>query len=166
MARLEAQSKILYYPTPDQVVDLIATWFKPGENARLVDPCCGTGAALRRFSDQVRTDRLNNTWGIEISYSRAEEAIANLDLVLPVSFYDVAKSDTLWSRKSVSLAFNNPPYDWSDFLFKRPGKNALHLRHEVLFVELTTPKIVTGGHQVIIVPQPILGDPSLGTGLE
>ena len=38
------------------------------------------------------------------------------------------------------------------------------LRHEVLFIEGTTPKIVPGGHQVIIVPRasweirPVLGE--------
>ena len=28
MARLEAQSKLLYYPTPPTVVELVASWFK------------------------------------------------------------------------------------------------------------------------------------------
>ena len=35
------------------------------------------------------------------------------------------------------------------------------LRHEVLFIEGVTPKIVPGGHQVIIVPRGILGDEQL-----
>ncbi|MCC6957679.1 MAG: hypothetical protein IT316_12855 [Anaerolineales bacterium] len=46
MARLEAQSKLLYYPTPPRVVELIASWFKADARARLVDPCCGKGEAL------------------------------------------------------------------------------------------------------------------------
>ena len=35
------------------------------------------------------------------------------------------------------------------------------LRHEVLFIEGMTPKIMPGGHQVIIAPRGILGDESL-----
>ena len=53
MARLEAQSKLLYYPTPNSIVDLIATWFKADHPVRLADPCCGTGEALRRFADSL-----------------------------------------------------------------------------------------------------------------
>ena len=32
MARLEAQSKLLYYPTPPAVVELIASWFSAHES--------------------------------------------------------------------------------------------------------------------------------------
>ena len=32
MARLEAQSKLLYYPTPPAVVELIASWFSAEGN--------------------------------------------------------------------------------------------------------------------------------------
>lgn len=53
MARLEAQSKLLYYPTPNEVVDLIATWFRAKQKVRLADPCCGTGEALRRLADAL-----------------------------------------------------------------------------------------------------------------
>jgi rubrerythrin len=156
MARLEAQSKLLYYPTPPAIVELISTWFTSTANTvRLVDPCCGTGAALAQLAKLITPEA--ETWGIEISYSRAEEASKILSTVLPTSFYDV-RTPTHWSDKSVSLAFNNPPYDWSQFEEMHEGKKR-RLRHEVLFIEWTTPKIALGGHHVIIVPQEILGDP-------
>ena len=50
MARLEAQSKLLYYPTPEHIVKIISTWFSAEKPVRLADPCCGTGEALRTFT--------------------------------------------------------------------------------------------------------------------
>lgn len=157
MARLEAQSKLLYYPTPPSVVELIASWFKAEGKARLVDPCCGKGQALAQFAQLVNPEA--ETWGIEISYSRAQDAKQLLDTVLATSFYDM-RPPSRWTNASVSLAFNNPPYDWSSFEEVRNGQKR-KLRHEVLFIESVTPKIVPGGHQVIIVPRGILGDKTL-----
>ncbi|MCX6068141.1 MAG: DUF6094 domain-containing protein [Chloroflexi bacterium] len=109
MARLEAQSKLLYYPTPNTMVDMIATWFAAAQPVRLADPCCGTGEALRRFADTL--DVTTETWGVELSYSRAAEAAKTLDRVLPASFYGLTASK--WSPASVGIVLNNAPYDWS-----------------------------------------------------
>jgi hypothetical protein len=165
MARLEAQSKLLYYPTPNEVVDLIATWFRADHKIRLADPCCGTGEALRRLADaignQVETRRVEivETWGIELSNSRAAQAALVLDHVLPTSFY--AMTPSKWNSASVGLLFNNPPYDWSDIIERDENGRERRIRHELLFVENATRKIVTGGHHVIIVPRGILGDEHL-----
>ncbi len=163
MARLEAQSKLMYYPTPESVVATITTHFTAPSKPRLVDPCCGKGEALAQFAKLVNADA--ETWGIEISYSRAEQAKKLLNTILTTSFYDV-RPPSRWSNGSVSLAFNNPPYDWSSFEEIRNGQKR-KLRHEILFIEGTTPKIVPGGHHIIIVPRSILGDKSLlGEGHE
>ena len=154
MARLEAQSKLLYYPTPNSVVDLIASWFKAAQPVRLADPCCGTGEALRRFADKLGMK--TETWGVELSNSRAAQAAQVLDHVLPTSFY--AMTPSRWSSASVSLVFNNPPYDLSDIVERDEKGRERRIRHELLFVENVTRKIVSGGHQVIIVPRAILGD--------
>jgi len=113
MARLEAQSKLLYYPTPNSVVDLLSTWFKVTQPVRLADPCCGTGEALRRFANGLGMQFPVETWGVELSYSRAQEAAKVLDRVLPISFYSLTTSK--WSPASVGLVWNNAPYDWSEF---------------------------------------------------
>jgi hypothetical protein len=161
MARLEAQSKLLYYPTPPSVVELTATWFTAPNKPRLVDPCCGKGEALAQFKEIVNKDA--ETWGIEISYSRVVEAKKLLDVVLPASFYEMRPASR-WTNGSVSLAFNNPPYDWSSFEEIRNGEKR-KVRHEVLFIEGTTPKIVLGGHQAIIIPRGMLGNETfLGAG--
>ena len=157
MARLEAQSKLLYYPTPNAMVDMIATWFAAAQPVRLADPCCGTGEALRRFADTLGVT--TETWGVELSYSRAAEAAKTLDRVLPASFYGLTASK--WSPASVGLVLNNAPYDWSE-IYERDPKGQLHrTRHELLFVDAATRKLVPGGHQVIIIPRGILGDQTL-----
>ncbi|MEW5869085.1 MAG: DUF6094 domain-containing protein [Chloroflexota bacterium] len=154
MARLEAQSKLLYYPTPEHIVKLIVTWFSAEKPVRLADPCCGTGDALRTFAQSLGVPA--ETWGIELSYSRARAALSILERVLPASFYHVT-----WSPNSVSLAFNNPPYDWSPMR----DEHGKAIRHERLFVIQTTGRIVPGGHHVIIVPRAMLGDESLARHL-
>ena len=108
MARLEAQAKLLYYPTDLGLVDRIATWFSVKGETRLVDPCCGKGDALARFADHFEPRPI--TWGVELSYARVEAAQKNLDVVHATSFYDMTPPGR-WGDKSVSLAFNNPPYD-------------------------------------------------------
>jgi hypothetical protein len=159
MARLEAQSKLLYYPTPNSVVELLATWFKTTQPVRLADPCCGTGEALRRFANGLGLQHKIELWGAELSYSRAAEAALTLDRVLPASFYSLTPSK--WSPASVGLVFNNPPYDWSETYARDPKGTPHRVRHELLFVEQSTRKLVPGGHQVIILPRAILGDVSL-----
>ena len=55
MARLEAQSKLLYYPTPNHVADLLGTWFKTVYPARLAGLCCGQPwetQGLRELADE------------------------------------------------------------------------------------------------------------------
>jgi Uncharacterised methyltransferase family (DUF6094) len=158
MARQEAQSKLLYYPTPLSLVELIATWLSAGQGlTRLADPCIGQGEALHTLSDRIfhggnSTGGKVETWGIELSYARAEIAATVIDTVLPTSFYQVG-----WASRSVSLVFDNPPYDWSDTVDEKGHR----LRHEVMFATKTTAKLVEGGIHVLIVPQRILADETL-----
>ena len=104
MARLESQSKLLYYPTPVSIAETLATWFSAPKHVRVADPCCGTGEALALFSKGFDAERI----GVELSYSRAQVAEKVLDKVLPTSFYTAT-----WGIQSVGLMFSNPPYDWS-----------------------------------------------------
>ncbi len=157
MARLESQSKLLYYPTPNTIAATLATWFTSPHRTRIADPCCGTGEALARFSGRFNAEQI----GIELSYSRAAQAEQVLDKVLPTSFYAAT-----WGVQSVGLMFNNPPYDWSQFSESVEGRSR-SIRHEVLFIERAKDKIAVGGHHVIIVPRCILGDSHyLGNGQE
>lgn len=88
--RLEALSKAGYYPTPPSVVERVAALVRPARSTprqavRLLDPCCGTGAALRYLADAVGGE----TYGIEIEGQRAEEARQVLDHVIHASAFAV-----------------------------------------------------------------------------
>jgi hypothetical protein len=149
MARQEAQSKLLYYPMSDEVVDLISTWLSNPQPSRIADPCVGSGEALARLKAHLGDCE---TWGVEVSYVRAEQAKRVIDVVLPTSFYHVK-----WDDRTVSLALNNPPYDFSEYQDERGSR----IRHERLFVTQMSRRIVTGGIHVIIIPRRMLADEEL-----
>ena len=88
--RLEGVAKAGYYPTPPSVVERIAALIRPAAHSprqavRLLDPCCGTGAALRQLADAVGGE----TYGIEIARDRWQEAEAILDHALSASAFAV-----------------------------------------------------------------------------
>jgi len=151
MARLQAQEKLLFFPTPDVVTKSIATWFTAPEPFRAFDPAAGTGEAVELFCNQLNTDA--EKWGIELSYVRAKQAEEHLDIVLPSSFYLVNMD-----KEAASIAFNNPPYDYSHRIDNKTGKR---IRHERLFGIGATYAVVRGGHQVLIIPRHQLADPEL-----
>jgi len=66
---------------------------------RLLDPCGGTGEALRQFADVVGGE----TYGIEIARDRADDAQAALDRVICTSTASPA---------STSAATSAPPACW------------------------------------------------------
>ena len=83
MPRLEAIAKAGYYPTPPSVVERVAALIRAAHPTtrravRLLDPFCGTGAALRQLAEAIGGE----TYGIEIEGQRAEEAREVLDHVL------------------------------------------------------------------------------------
>src|ERR1700682_4520925 len=99
MARQESQSKLGYFPSPLSVVELIATWLSAGQGLnRLADPCVGQGEALHSLAGRISMGGKVETWGIELSYARAEIAAKVIDTVLPTSFYAVG-----WAPRSVTL---------------------------------------------------------------
>ncbi len=160
MARLEAQSKLLYYPTPVAIVEEISKFFsarKPLNDhqvIRLADPAAGTGEALAVFRDAAGMPDAE-TWGVELSMGRALEAEKRLTQVVAGSFYE-ARYPSVWPSASAGLVFNNPPYDWSEWQERNANGDMRYIRHEHLFVEYATRKVVPGGHQVVIIPAYIL----------
>lgn len=154
MARLAAQSKLLYVPTHDSIIDRVVTYFSvnPKKETVFVDPCAGKGYALARLAGHF--DPRPKTYGIEISYSRAIEAEKTLDFVAKCSFYNMLR-DKNWTPGSAGLILNNPPYDWSGRTVLKDGFQK-QVRHEVLFITDTLGKLAMGGHQIIIVPEGIV----------
>jgi hypothetical protein len=151
MARLESQSKLGFYPSPEGIPEMIASWFSAPDPYRLADPCCADGWAVNQFKGTLGQDA--ETWGIELSPGRAKQARSVLDVVLPTDFYTVR-----WEARSTSFIYNNPPYDYS---FRLDHETNKRIRHEHLFPTWCSHYLTSGGHQVIIIPRDMLADEKL-----
>jgi len=140
MARLEGIAKAQFYPTPPSVVERVADLVRHAPSshrrvARLLDPCCGTGDALRRFVDAIGGAE---TYGIEIEQHRAAEARQVLDHVIAGSAFAVRLG-----HEAFSCLWLNPPYDQDD-----GGKRLEHS-----FLTTMSRVLAPGGLLVFIVPQ-------------
>lgn len=136
MSRLESQARAHYFPTPPEVVARLAQLIHPTTSSfvRLLDPCCGTGAALRQLADTVGGE----TYGIEIADDRYAEAHGCLDRVLHAHAEGVRIGE-----EAFSCLFLNPPYD--------ADREAGRLEHA--FLRSMTRTLGAGGLLVFIVPQ-------------
>jgi len=96
--------KMGYYPTTDQDARLIGSWLE-GEDYLMLDPCCGSGKALRVIRDATLGD--GEAFGVEIEEGRAEEARKlDIGVVINEDFLGLSIE-----RGSVGAVFLNPPYD-------------------------------------------------------
>ena len=137
--RLEGIAKAGYYPTPSSVVERVGALIRPARHSprqalRLLDPCCGTGAALRQLAHAIGGE----TYGIEIARDRADEAQAALDHLICGSSFAVRLA-----HGAFSCLWLNPPYDYDD--------ESKRLEHA--FPTTMTRALCPGGVLVFIVPQ-------------
>nr|BBH92270.1 hypothetical protein KTA_04690 [Thermogemmatispora argillosa] len=156
MARLAAQVKLEFFPTPPHVVERIAALltFPSGfyASARLLDPCAGDGRALALLAQRLKARFQQDygeeaycslsTWGIEIQTSLARQARSRLDRVLHGNFFQTTLSWAGWQ-----LVYLNPPYDWD----QTSGK-----RLESAFLQRATRLLCTEGVLIFIIPQWVL----------
>lgn len=148
MARLASQSKGGYYPTPPRQMALAVSRLQvdEGSTVNLLDPCAGTGLALRQMADylkQLGTSPV--TYGNELENDRADEAKKHLDHVLKGG-YEVMRM----TSKSVSCMYLNPVYDLRN-----------NQRVEKIFLrDLTEPEkyLQDGGLFMFCIPQHVLKD--------
>jgi SAM-dependent methyltransferase len=113
MARLEAQKKMGYYPTPDDTLRHIKQRINLSQDAVILDPCCGTGDALNEiayfFKD--RDDYVEAIkYGIELDTGRASEAVNQINNIVCGSAYEVV----IRPLECFSMLYLNPPYDFED----------------------------------------------------
>jgi SAM-dependent methyltransferase len=139
--RLAAVEKMGYYPTPPSIFPLIAKWLvaPSGQPWRLLDPCCGKGEAAA-LAELVGGEC--ESWGVEISPARAEEAAQRLTRVHNTAWQGVRAYD-------VSLLYLNPPYD-DDY-------DGSEKRVEIEFLRTGLEALPIGGILVYVVPQRALG---------
>lgn len=142
-----------YFPTDAETLQRILRLLQPSEKPmRLLDPCCGEGAALadlaqslaERSASKPRIDAL----GIEFDRERAWHAKNLLTRAIHADVHDV-----IIKPRSISALFLNPPYGFG----VSDGANARqsHERAERLertFLKKTVPWLMPGGVLIYIVP--------------
>ena len=143
MARIESQAKAGYYPTPENICQLLKAKITFDDGARLLDPCCGTGAALSNLAPAGTT-----IYGIELSHERATEARLRLNKVL----WGDALQEIRFTYQAFGLLFLNPPYDQE---MNPTGKSQ---RMETLFLRHYLNALQPGGFLVFIIPYYVLAD--------
>ena len=127
-----------YYPLPaSEAARIRAAFAFPAESITALDPCAGTGAALREITSGANAVRL----GIELDSLRAEQACSLLDHVI--------HGDALQTRcpsGSISLLYLNPPYggDLADYQRERM---------ELTFLEHTYHWLKPEGILVLVIPE-------------
>src|SRR2546425_192636 len=102
MARSESRLKLGYYPLVPGEGQRLRRFLELPPECAVLDPCAGTGAALRQISGEAPARR----YGIELDSFRATEAGGVLDEVVQGSVFD-----THSPIESYSLLYLNPPYD-------------------------------------------------------
>ena len=150
MARLAADSKMSFYPTPHRSLGYIVQWISreytrrgQGKVVHVMDPCCGEGAALSTVCGESHLYPFRS-WGIELDVERAQQASFCIQNVINVSIFD-ARVNPL---ESCGLLWLNPPYDHSP-----NGK-----REEMNFLKHSIKWLCSGGVLVFIVPEFIVID--------
>lgn len=148
--RIGGQLKMGFYPTPPEAMSLLATHFrlhgKQPDKCRILDPCCGEGAALKQLGQAlgVPEDRL---YGMELHKPRAEAARAAMPgahIEGPASYLDARVSP-----HSFGLIYLNPPFD-SEI---GGGK-----REERRFVERAIYQLAPDGVLCLVVPWATFAD--------
>ena len=139
IGRLMNNVRMGYYPTDPDHVTLITRGiaFPSGITTNLLDPCCGTGVALRRMA----TGNNCFCYGVELDRSRAEQAQAQLHRVGFGSFFGAHIS-----FGAFHVVFLNPPY--LSVLSENGGRS----RDEKRFLLESLPLLTQGGLMVYIVP--------------
>ena len=155
--RLEAASKLGFYPCPPITQELIPQMLTLAPGAKLVrvlDPCAGEGVAIAHTAQQLQAQRPGatlETYGVEVSDVRAPRAAAVLDKCVCADWTAMAAS-----ARAFSLLFLNPPYD------SEHGNNGqAKQRLEYTFLRESADKLIAGGVLVYIVPVAILVNPNV-----
>ncbi|MCW5631923.1 MAG: SAM-dependent methyltransferase [Rubrivivax sp.] len=152
-----------YFPTDEPTLERICSALAPalpGTQVRLLDPCCGEGAALSALSTHLSACGADVTsFAVEIDEERAWHAKTLLDTVAHADIHDVRISE-----RAFGLLFLNPPYGdlVADAAHTGDSKEGGRQRHEKIFCRRTFSLLQPGGVLVLIVPYYVL-DADLAT---
>ncbi|CAD5366604.1 SAM-dependent methyltransferase [Rubrivivax sp. A210] len=149
-----------YFPTDLPALERIATALDvDGESIRIVDPCCGEGAALQHLAGHLQScGAAVTSFGVDVDEERAWHAKTVLDTVAHADVHDVRISE-----RSMGLLFLNPPY--GDLIGDKAGtgdRKQGRERHEKVFCRRSFNLLQPKGVLVLIVPFYVL-DAELAT---
>lgn len=149
-----------YYPTDQTTLERIASALDTtGDPVRVIDPCCGEGAALLELQDRLQAcGSTVHSFGVDVDEERAWHAKSVLGTVAHADVHDVRITD-----RSFGLLFLNPPY--GDLIADQVGagdKAVGRQRHEKIFCRRSFGFLQAGGVLVLIVPFYVL-DTELST---
>ena len=99
-----------FYPYPPQALAQTCALLDTARSAslRLLDPCAGEGVALAAVAQRlIEQGATVETYGVELSNTRAAQAARVLDHTITGDWFDVATRTGAYS-----LLWCNPPYDF------------------------------------------------------
>lgn len=133
-----------YFPTDDATLRGIINFLAYSEEAvKILDPCCGTAAAINALSRQRYP--FAERYGIELDVDRANMAKKEL-----TGFLLGSALDTRVTPQSVDVLFLNPPYA-NALRDKESMDKAERLEHQ--FLNRFFPSLRAGGIMIYIVPK-------------
>lgn len=147
--RLAAQAKMGFYPVTPSTVAFVckALTINDPSKVRIIDPCCGSGLALRDFGQHLSIPK-ENLYGIELDERRAEQAAEHAQVVQG-SFFNTR----IVPVKAFSMAWVNPPYE-NELKQEEAGGRQL----EVSFLQYIQRYVESGGLIVLHMPADRIDD--------
>ena len=144
-----------YFPTDEETLARLQTALAPaddGKAIRLLDPCCGEGAALadvaHGLAERAAAEPLQiETLGIEFDRERAWHAKGLLKRCIHSDIHDVVVKP-----RSIGLLFLNPPYGFGVNDTENVRRDEKAERLERTFLKKAVPWLQPGGILVYIVP--------------
>ncbi len=109
--RLAGQQKAGYFPIPPEAMAFLVKFIAPPSDpaaVRLLDPCCGQGAAIKQLAGALRVPE-SNVYATEIDLKRGALAAEAMPHANVIPLCDFTTSEV--SRECMSAAWVNPPYD-------------------------------------------------------
>jgi predicted RNA methylase len=151
MARLAAQEKLEFYPTPEEEIENILENIKLKGTIRVLDPCAGDGRFFRLFKKhypkadyygiELDTERYQQCCSI-ISRGQTEEENKNKFFESNMLNADALEEVDIMRKGCFNLLFLNPPYDY----YAPTGE-----RIEYEFLKKYTPYLHKGGVLIFII---------------
>ena len=150
-----------YFPTDSDTLGRLFNFLAPSDGPlRVLDPCCGEGAALadvvEALKERAAVEPRVEALGIEFDAERAWHAKQLLSRVIHADVHDVVVKP-----RSIGLLFLNPPYGFGlkdNTQHQADAEADRTERLERTFLKKTAPLLQPGGVLVYIVPFYALDD--------